>query len=150
MQCIIKSDQQVVLKLTSYLCLLNHTPKKCITYSKDKSNKHPVKDISSYSSCQGSFIHLSCLCECLQPFRHVISLLHSHPSSACGSASKHFPSEACCLHFTAPLIDLASSVSWGDLHLGQSNPNPSLGCRSQTVQIPSLIIFWAWGNKMVW
>lgn len=42
-----------------------------------------------------------------------------------------FPMGFCCLRFTAPLIDLASSVSWGDLRLGQPNLNPSLGFRLQ-------------------
>ncbi len=58
-------------------------------------------------------------------------LICIHLSSACGSASKHLPGGVCCLRFTASLIDLASLVSWGDLHLGQLNLNPSLGCRLQ-------------------
>lgn len=75
--------------------------------------RNSVQDISSYGSCQGSFIHLLCLFESLQPSCHVNPHLHSHLSSACGSASNHLG--VCCLHFTASLIDLASSVSWGDL-----------------------------------
>lgn len=98
-------------------------------YNKDGRDKNSVEDISSCGSCQGSFIHLSCLCESLPSSHHMNTHLHSHPSSACGSASKHLPNGVCCLHFTASLIDLASSVSWRDLHLGQPNLNPSLGCR---------------------
>lgn len=131
------------------LPFLHHSPKKILMYRKDESTNNPGKDVSSYSPCQGSFIHLSCLCESLQPSRHVISLLHSHPSSACGSASKHLPGGVCCLHFTVPLIDFASSASWGDLHLGQSNLNPSLGCTLQVSNSsdPPLWLFSEpWGN----
>lgn len=106
--------------------------------------RNSVKDISSYGSCQGSFIHLLCLFESLQPSCHVTPHLHSHLSSACGSASNYLG--VCCLHFTAPLIDLASSVSWGDLHLGRPDLNPSLGSRSQTIQWPPLIIVCTWGD----
>lgn len=106
--------------------------------------RNSVQDISSYGSCQGSFIHLLCLFESLQPSCHVNPHLHSHLSSACGSASNHLG--VCCLHFTASLIDLASSVSWGDLHLGWSYLNPSLGSRSQTIQWSPLIIVWIWGD----
>lgn len=60
----------------------------------------------------------------LQPDQ-VNSHLHSHPSSACGCASKLLPDGVCFLRVTASLIDLASSVSWADLHLGQSNLNSS-------------------------
>lgn len=98
-------------------------------YNKDGRDKNAVEDISSCGSCQGSFIHLSCLCESSPSSHHMNTHLHSHPCSACGSASKHLPDGLCCLHFTASLIDLASSVSWRDLHLGQPNLNPSLGCR---------------------
>lgn len=73
--------------------------------------------------------HLFTSHESLPSSHHMNTHLHSHPSSACGSASKHLPNGVCCLHFTASLIDLASSVSWRDLHLGQPNLNPSLGCR---------------------
>lgn len=47
-------------------------------------------------------------------------LIYIHiPSSAYGSSSKHLPVGVCCLHITASLIDLASSASRVDLHLGQ-------------------------------
>ena len=100
-----------------------------------------MKDICSY---QGSFIHLSCSCEPLQPW---IPIYIHIPPLAVALHPNTFLLGVCCLHFTASLIDLASPVSWGDLHLGQPNLSPSLDCRSQRVHIPPLIIFWARGNK---
>lgn len=75
------------------------------------SSENSVKDISSYGSCQGSFIHLSGLFESLQLSFHVNSHLHSHLSSACGSASNRLPGGVCCLRLTAFLIDSDSSLS---------------------------------------
>lgn len=112
--------------------VLKHLPKN--SNLKMEAFQISVKDIGSSGFCQGSFIHLLCLLESFQPSCHVNSHLHSHLSSACGSASSHLG--VCCLHFTASLIDLASSVSRGELHLGQSNLDPALSCKSQTILLP--------------
>lgn len=79
-----------------------------------KKEKKKQTNIIPYGSCQGSFIHLSCLFESSRPRFHVNSHLHSHLSPACGPASNHPPVGVCCLRFPASLIDSASSLSWGD------------------------------------
>lgn len=79
---------------------------------------------------------------------HVNSHLHSHPpclwlsiqpSWGLPSALRRIP------HWFSLVCELRRPPE-----PGQPNPSASVGCRSQTVQLPPLIILWARGDKTVW